>query len=81
MASSQRLLGLGADCVLHSTTKFMGGHSDMLGGALVLRHAAAASALKLERSLTGAVPGSLEVWLLMRSLRTLPLRVEAQSRR
>lgn len=76
----QRLLGLGADCVLHSTTKFMGGHSDMLGGALVLRHAAAASALKLERSLTGAVPGSLEVWLLMRSLRTLPLRVEAQSR-
>jgi len=52
----------------------------MLGGALVVSDADAASRLKQERTLTGATPGSLEVWLLMRSLRTLPLRVEAQSR-
>ncbi|KJE93972.1 cystathionine beta-lyase [Capsaspora owczarzaki ATCC 30864] len=75
----QYCLDLGADMVMHATTKYLGGHSDLLGGALVVRDRATQEKLLNERSISGAVPGSLETWLLLRSLRTLELRVTRQS--
>ena len=75
----QRPLTLGADVVMHSTTKYLAGHSDAIGGALCVSDAALATALKADRTALGATPGSLEPWLLMRSLRTLHLRVTRQS--
>lgn len=75
----QRPLLLGADIVMHSTTKSLAGHSDAIGGALCVSDAALAEALRADRTAVGSTPGSLEVWLLMRSLRTLHLRVERQS--
>lgn len=75
-------LALGAHVVLHSTTKYLGGHSDLLGGALVLGTDAPADLLARLRSwqnLGGAVPAPFDCWLLLRSLSTLPLRVRAQS--
>jgi cystathionine gamma-synthase len=75
----QRPLTLGADVVMHSTTKSLAGHSDAVGGALCVSDASLASVLRADRTATGSTPGSLEPWLLMRSLRTLHLRVERQS--
>lgn len=75
----QRPLALGADLVLHSSTKFLGGHSDALGGVLATADAAQADQLRAERTIFGAVPGALECWLTLRSLRTLSLRVTRQS--
>jgi cystathionine gamma-synthase len=74
----QNPLGLGADFVMHSTTKFIGGHSDAIGGVVVTNEEAAGE-LHDNRSLDGAVAGSLDTWLTLRGLRTLPLRVERQS--
>jgi cystathionine gamma-synthase len=74
----QRPLDLGADLVMHSTTKFIAGHSDALGGVLVARDPALAAALRAERTVTGAVPGALESWLTLRGARTLAVRVRAQ---
>lgn len=73
---NQRPLSLGADVVLHSVTKFIGGHSDLLGGALVAREPALAEALHRSRTLGGATPGTLEVFLAVRGLRTLAIRLE-----
>jgi cystathionine gamma-synthase len=75
----QRPLALGADVVMHSTTKLVAGHSDALGGVLVARDAALAQALRSDRSVAGAVPGALEAWLTLRGVRTLALRVLHQS--
>ena len=75
----QQPLALGADLVMHSTTKFLSGHSDALGGVLVAPTAEQADKLRAERTVLGSVPGALEVWLTLRSLRTLALRVERQS--
>lgn len=75
----QRPLALGADVVMHSSTKFLSGHSDALGGVLAVADADAAKALRDERTVLGSVPGALEAWLTLRSLRTLPLRVQRQS--
>ena len=72
----QRPLDLGADLVLHSATKFLAGHSDVLLGALVTRDDELHGVLKNRRDLVGAVPGTLEAWLALRGLRTLHLRVE-----
>lgn len=75
-------LALGAHVVLHSTTKYLGGHSDLLGGALVLGTDAPAeltTRLRSWQNLGGAVPAPFDCWLLLRSLSTLPLRVRAQS--
>jgi len=72
----QRPLDLGADLVLHSATKFLAGHSDVLLGAVVTRDEELRGVLKGRRDLTGAVPGTLEAWLALRGLRTLHLRVE-----
>lgn len=75
----QRPLGLGVDVVLHSTTKGLCGHSDAMGGALCVADADLAMQLRDDRTALGSTPGSLEVWLLLRSLRTLHLRVARQS--
>jgi len=72
----QRPLDLGADLVLHSATKFLAGHSDVLLGALATRDDELHTVLKNRRDLVGAVPGTLEAWLALRGLRTLHLRVE-----
>jgi cystathionine gamma-synthase len=72
----QKPLELGADIVLHSVTKFLAGHSDLVMGALVVRDAQLYDVLKGRRDLVGAIPGTLETWLALRGLRTLHLRVE-----
>ena len=75
----QRPLDLGADVVMHSTTKALCGHSDAIGGALCVADAEMAAALRADRTALGSTPGNLEAWLLTRSLRTLHLRVQRQS--
>jgi cystathionine gamma-synthase len=75
----QRPLGLGADLVMHSATKFLSGHSDALLGVLVARDTASGEALRRARTVAGAVPGALETWLALRGLRTLPLRIRRGS--
>jgi cystathionine gamma-synthase len=75
----QQPLALGADVVLHSMTKFLSGHSDALGGMLAVRDAAVAEELRRARTFTGAVPGALETWLVLRGVRTLGLRVRRQT--
>ncbi len=72
----QKPLELGADIVLHSVTKFLAGHSDVVMGALVVRDEQLYGVLKGRRDLVGAIPGTLETWLALRGLRTLHLRVE-----
>src|SRR4051794_25228401 len=72
----QRPLELGADLVVHSATKAMGGHSDLLLGAVVAADEAHFADLREARELGGATPGALESYLCLRGLRTLPLRLE-----
>ena len=72
----QRPLAAGADAVLHSATKFIAGHSDVVLGAVVAAQEATWTALEGRRRLSGAIPGPLETWLALRGLRTLHLRVE-----
>lgn len=76
----QQPLLLGADIVMHSTTKYFGGHSDVLGGCLVVKEAGELSEqLRKVQALTGAVPSPFECWLVTRGIKTLSLRVKAQS--
>jgi cystathionine gamma-synthase len=72
----QRPLELGADLVLHSATKFIGGHSDLLMGAVVSRSEEHAGRLAAHRHDHGAIPGSLEAFLALRGLRTLAVRLD-----
>lgn len=72
----QRPLDLGADVVLHSATKYLSGHSDVLLGALVTRNDEIHRAIDQRRRGIGAVPGPFETWLALRGMRTLALRVE-----
>ena len=72
----QRPLELGADVVVHSATKYLSGHSDLLLGLAIARDPAIADRLVQVRSGTGSVPGTFEAWLALRGLRTLHLRVE-----
>ena len=72
----QRPLELGADVVVHSATKFIGGHSDLLMGIAVTRDPALAEHLREGRRLLGTTPGALEAYLALRGLRTLPVRLE-----
>jgi cystathionine gamma-synthase len=72
----QKPLEVGADIVLHSVTKFLAGHSDVVMGALVVRDDQLYDVLKGRRDLLGAIPGTLEAWLALRGLRTLHLRLE-----
>lgn len=72
----QRPLDLGADIVMHSATKFIGGHSDLLLGAAICRDAAHAAALTTFRHDHGSIPGALESYLALRGLRTLSVRLD-----
>jgi cystathionine gamma-synthase len=76
---AQQPLALGADVVVHSATKHIGGHSDLLLGAAVAHSGAVAERLREARALAGAVPGALETYLAVRGARTLPLRWRAAS--
>ena len=75
----QRPLDLGADLVVHSATKYLSGHADILLGVAVARDAELATRLVAVRSLVGALPGTFEAWLALRGLRTLHLRIERAS--
>ena len=76
----QQPFALGADLVMHSTTKYLGGHSDVLGGIVVVREASAElEGLRHFQGTGGGVPSPFDCWLLLRSLPTLPLRVRQQS--
>ncbi|WP_158167313.1 trans-sulfuration enzyme family protein [Mycolicibacterium smegmatis] len=76
----QRPLEFGADFAMHSASKFIGGHSDLLLGVVSTRDRASAQKLRHVRAQLGATPGALESWLALRGLRTMPLRVEAAQR-
>lgn len=76
----QQPLSLGADIVVHSATKYIGGHSDLLMGAVVVREQSLFDVLVKRRELLGAIPGTLESYLALRGLRTLPLRVRQAER-
>jgi cystathionine gamma-lyase len=75
----QRPLQLGADVVMHSSTKYLGGHSDVLGGCLVTADDGLAESLRFHQNAAGAVPSPFDCWLLLRGLKTLALRVQRQS--
>jgi cystathionine gamma-synthase len=72
---AQRPLGFGADLVLHSATKFIGGHSDLLLGVAVAANQELADRIVRRRKLAGGIPGALECYLALRGLRTMPIRL------
>jgi cystathionine gamma-synthase len=72
----QRPLELGADVVVHSTTKYLGGHSDVVGGAVVVKDADLHERLGFLQNAAGAVPGPMDSFLVLRGLKTLALRME-----
>src|SRR5690606_10331880 len=72
----QRPLQVGADIVLHSTTKYLNGHSDMVGGALVTSRDDLAEQIGFLQNAVGAVPGPFDCWLALRGIKTLPLRMK-----
>ena len=73
----QRPLEVGADIVVHSTTKYLNGHSDVVGGAVIVRSADQDERLRYQQMATGGVPGPLDCWLVLRSTKTLHLRMRA----
>jgi cystathionine beta-lyase/cystathionine gamma-synthase len=73
----QRPLSLGADLVVHSTTKYIGGHSDVVGGAVVVDDTAVYERLKFLQNAVGAVPAPLDCFLTLRGIKTLSLRMAA----
>jgi cystathionine gamma-synthase len=76
----QQPLSLGADLVMHSTTKYLGGHSDLLGGAVIAREAGGLfERVRQFQGEGGGVPAPFDCWLLLRSIATLPLRVRTAS--
>jgi cystathionine gamma-synthase len=78
--ANQRPLELGADFVVHSTTKYLGGHSDVVGGAVIAGDPDAHERLRFAQNAAGAVPGPFDCFLVHRGLRTLYLRMEAHAR-
>jgi len=72
----QQPLALGADAVVHSTTKYLGGHSDVVGGALVLADADLAENIAFSQNATGAAGGPFDAWLTLRGIRTLGVRMD-----
>jgi cystathionine gamma-synthase len=72
----QRPIALGADVVVHSTTKYLGGHSDVVGGALVVADAGLGERLAFQQNATGAVAGAFDAWLTLRGIRTLAVRMD-----
>lgn len=75
----QRPLSMGADVVVHSATKYLGGHSDVIAGALMTDSDDLAAEFRFSQRAVGAVPGPFDSFLVLRGLRTLPLRVDRQS--
>jgi cystathionine gamma-synthase len=75
----QRPLELGADAVIHSTTKYIGGHSDAVGGAAIVKEQALHDAIRFVQNSVGAVPGPLDCFLVHRGIRTLHIRMAAHS--
>ena len=71
----QRPLSLGADIVVHSTTKYIGGHSDVIGGVAITNEPSLAEAIKFHQNAAGGVPGPQDAWLTMRGAKTLALRM------
>ena len=78
--ANQRPLELGADFVVHSTTKYLGGHSDVVGGAVIARNGDWHERLRFVQNAVGAVPGPFDCFLVHRGLRTLHVRMEAHAR-
>lgn len=77
----QKPLDLGADYVMHTASKYLGGHSDLLGGCLVVKDAEIGKELQLTyRELFGSIIGPMEAWLVLRGLRTLPIRIESHQK-
>jgi len=76
---NQRPLELGADVVVHSTTKYLNGHSDLIGGVVVTNDDDLADEIAFVRKSTGAVPGPMDAWLTLRGTKTLHLRMEAHN--
>jgi cystathionine beta-lyase/cystathionine gamma-synthase len=75
----QQPLHLGADFVVHSSTKYIGGHSDVVGGAILTNNDELEKQLRFHQNAVGAVPSPFDCWLLLRGIKTLALRVERQS--
>jgi len=75
----QNPLALGADVVVHSTTKYLGGHSDVLGGAVVTSNEEIAEKVGFHQFAVGAVAGPMDAWLTVRGIKTLAVRVERHS--
>jgi cystathionine gamma-synthase len=78
--ANQRPLELGADFVVHSTTKYLGGHSDVVGGVVIARDEEWYERLRFVQNAVGAVPGPFDCFLVHRGLRTLHLRMDAHAR-
>ncbi|MBX7465649.1 cystathionine gamma-synthase [Streptomyces sp. MAG02] len=75
----QQPLSLGADVVVHSLTKYMGGHSDVVGGALITNSAEIGEELAYHQNAMGAVAGPFDSWLVLRGIKTLPVRMDRHS--
>src|SRR5207244_7493805 len=75
----QRPLQLGADIVIHSTTKYLNGHSDGVGGAVILNDSAMAERLRFIQNAAGAVLGPMDSWLVLRGVKTLAVRMRQHS--
>ncbi|WP_306369222.1 cystathionine gamma-synthase [Nocardiopsis sp. CC223A] len=75
----QRPLTLGADVIVHSTTKYLGGHSDVVGGALVVADAELGERLAFHQNTMGAIPGPFDSWLTLRGVKTLGVRMDRHS--
>lgn len=75
----QQPLRLGADVVVHSTTKYLGGHSDVVGGAVITSDEELADGVAFLQNTTGAVPGPFDAWLTLRGVKTLAARMEQHS--
>src|SRR5215211_6358944 len=71
----QNPLALGADIVVHSTTKYMGGHSDVVGGAVMTSDGEVHEGIKFYQNAAGAVPGAFDAWIVLRGLKTLAVRM------
>jgi len=76
----QQPLALGADVVVHSTTKYLGGHSDVIGGALVVADPDLAERVAFIQNATGGVPGPFDAWLTLRGIKTLAARMDRHCR-
>ncbi len=75
----QRPISLGADIVVHSTTKYLNGHSDSVGGVAVLKHREDADRLQFIQNAAGAILSPFDSWLVLRGIKTLPVRMEAHN--